>query len=382
MSRSACLPIRHFAFGHLTGKYLNDLERSGAPDQWPALASVTPRPNVVAAAVAPMPNWQKIRHDVDADGARLRPLALVRRQHHHWRLVTDPTAGNPAGNLDTDSGRTGGRDRRHPPALHQPGPMMESLFPAGRRAGTPDISNKLTLTALADDWKAGRLDWRDPTPKNWVRPPGQAGTGAAQAGSATQPGDEEGRRACCTPSSISIFGHQSGTRPCRPLPGLPSSITPTGSASPPRRPITSRILRERLNSLGYDYGDFPAHAGLWEMAMKTADDPLARMAWFRACSKRAGWMPRHPSSAAGTGRRRRQRPRAGHHPARRDRLRRPRRPLVSPSLRGAQPGAGKHLSRPAARLQGTRPITPMNEAARLAAGFRCRNWRPLRKSAE
>ena len=38
------------------------------------------------------------------------------------------------------------------------------------------------------------------------------------------------------------------------------------------------ILRERLNSLGYDYGDFPAHAGLWEMAMKTADDPLARMA--------------------------------------------------------------------------------------------------------
>jgi uncharacterized ferritin-like protein (DUF455 family) len=38
------------------------------------------------------------------------------------------------------------------------------------------------------------------------------------------------------------------------------------------------LLREHLRSLGYDYGDFLAHAGLWEMAEKTAHDPLARMA--------------------------------------------------------------------------------------------------------
>jgi len=38
------------------------------------------------------------------------------------------------------------------------------------------------------------------------------------------------------------------------------------------------LLREHLHSLGKDYGDFPAHAGLWEMAEKTAHDPLARMA--------------------------------------------------------------------------------------------------------
>ena len=29
---------------------------------------------------------------------------------------------------------------------------------------------------------------------------------------------------------------------------------------------------------GYDYGDFDAHNGLWEMAQKTAHDPLVRMA--------------------------------------------------------------------------------------------------------
>ena len=38
------------------------------------------------------------------------------------------------------------------------------------------------------------------------------------------------------------------------------------------------MLRARLLELGHDYGDFDAHNGLWEMAEKTADDGLARMA--------------------------------------------------------------------------------------------------------
>ena len=38
------------------------------------------------------------------------------------------------------------------------------------------------------------------------------------------------------------------------------------------------LLRGRLQQLGHDYGDFDAHNGLWEMAGKTADDGLARMA--------------------------------------------------------------------------------------------------------
>jgi uncharacterized ferritin-like protein (DUF455 family) len=38
------------------------------------------------------------------------------------------------------------------------------------------------------------------------------------------------------------------------------------------------MLRGRLRELGYDYGDFDAHNGLWEMAEKTAGCGLARMA--------------------------------------------------------------------------------------------------------
>ena len=38
------------------------------------------------------------------------------------------------------------------------------------------------------------------------------------------------------------------------------------------------LLRERLSELGHDYGDFDAHNGLWDMAEKTANSDLARMA--------------------------------------------------------------------------------------------------------
>jgi len=38
------------------------------------------------------------------------------------------------------------------------------------------------------------------------------------------------------------------------------------------------LLQGRLRDLGFQYGDFSAHNGLWELAQKTTDDPLRRMA--------------------------------------------------------------------------------------------------------
>jgi uncharacterized ferritin-like protein (DUF455 family) len=38
------------------------------------------------------------------------------------------------------------------------------------------------------------------------------------------------------------------------------------------------LLSRHLATLGHAYGDFPAHNGLWDMALKTAHDPLVRMA--------------------------------------------------------------------------------------------------------
>lgn len=38
------------------------------------------------------------------------------------------------------------------------------------------------------------------------------------------------------------------------------------------------LLNAHLQTLGYQYGDFPGHDGLWEMAERTAEDVLARLA--------------------------------------------------------------------------------------------------------
>ena len=48
------------------------------------------------------------------------------------------------------------------------------------------------------------------------------------------------------------------------------------------------LLRDHLRSLGFDYGDFAAHNGLWEMAEKTAHDVLARMALVPRCLEARG----------------------------------------------------------------------------------------------
>jgi len=39
-----------------------------------------------------------------------------------------------------------------------------------------------------------------------------------------------------------------------------------------------QLVREQLSRYGYDYGDFPAHNGLWETTHETAFDVLVRMA--------------------------------------------------------------------------------------------------------
>ena len=42
--------------------------------------------------------------------------------------------------------------------------------------------------------------------------------------------------------------------------------------------IHFNLLKTHLQLMGYDYGDFPAHTGLWDMTEKTGSDVLARMA--------------------------------------------------------------------------------------------------------
>ncbi len=100
------------------------------------------------------------------------------------------------------------------------------------------------------------------------------------------------------------------------------------------------LVDDHLRTLGYAYGDFAAHRGLWDMAEKTADDVLARLALVpRAMEARGLDVNRGHPRQAGAGRGGRCRPDPGCHPAGRDRPCGGGQPLVSPRLPRAGPGA-------------------------------------------
>lgn len=64
---------------------------------------------------------------------------------------------------------------------------------------------------------------------------------------------------------------------CR-FPGLPDDYYGDWLRVAAEEALHYALLAAHLAQLGCAYGDFPAHDGLWEMALKTARDPLARMA--------------------------------------------------------------------------------------------------------
>jgi uncharacterized ferritin-like protein (DUF455 family) len=101
--------------------------------------------------------------------------------------------------------------------------------------------------------------------------------------------------------------------------GMPPAVLPRLAAGGRRGgQALSAAARPPAPAHGQDYGDFPAHQGLWTMCEKTQHDIVARMALVPARWKRAAWTPRRRSrtSCAG-GRPMRWRPRhSGHHPAR------------------------------------------------------------------
>lgn len=159
---------------------------------------------------------------------------------------------------------------------------MESLFPRLAEAlAVCEIGPKLALTVtLAEDWKNGLLDWRDATPitlscgvpsKPELIPP--------KLVPQRSPATPEGRARLLHAivhiefSAINLaLDHAARFR------GLPEAYYADWIEVAAEEAYHFTILRERLNALGHDYGDFPAHAGLWEMAEKSADDPLERMA--------------------------------------------------------------------------------------------------------
>lgn len=62
------------------------------------------------------------------------------------------------------------------------------------------------------------------------------------------------------------------------FPGMPDAFYRDWTRIAQEEAYHFRLLAGHLETLGHAYGDFPAHNGLWEMAEKTRDDLLARLA--------------------------------------------------------------------------------------------------------
>jgi uncharacterized ferritin-like protein (DUF455 family) len=62
------------------------------------------------------------------------------------------------------------------------------------------------------------------------------------------------------------------------FPGLPERFYREWMSVAKEEALHFTLLREHLLSMQHTYGDFPAHNGLWDMAEKTKDSLLARLA--------------------------------------------------------------------------------------------------------
>ncbi len=160
--------------------------------------------------------------------------------------------------------------------------MSASLFPRLAEAlAACEIEQKLALTAkLQADWQAGQLDWQDQTPIDLIcgrpaKPEIVEHRHVPQRSPATPEGRARLLHAIVHIEFTAInlaLDHAARFR------GLPQASYHDWIDFAAEEAMHFSLLRERLRSYGHDYGDFPAHAGLWEMAEKTNHDPLARMA--------------------------------------------------------------------------------------------------------
>jgi uncharacterized ferritin-like protein (DUF455 family) len=65
---------------------------------------------------------------------------------------------------------------------------------------------------------------------------------------------------------------------CWRFPGFPDAFYADWLRVAAEEALHFTLLREHLRTLGFDYGDFDAHDGLWSMTARTAHDPVARLA--------------------------------------------------------------------------------------------------------
>lgn len=158
--------------------------------------------------------------------------------------------------------------------------MLNVYAQAAAALACPDPDTKLTLAAaLAADWQAGKLSC-DPCllavragrpDKPELVPPAQLSARGAHT--------REGRAALMHAiAHIEFNAINLALDHIVRFPDFPSEYIADWVKVAAEEAYHFGLVRDHLRRLGYEYGDFVAHDGLWQMTVKTAHDPLARMA--------------------------------------------------------------------------------------------------------
>ncbi len=160
--------------------------------------------------------------------------------------------------------------------------MTDSVFPRLAAAlATPDIDEKIRLTAaLAADWQAGTLTHESGEPPELVCGiPARPELVSPRKVPTRNPKSPEGRaRLLHAIVHIEFSAINLALDHAARFPGQTKAYYDDWIGVAAEEADHFTLLRRRLQTMGHDYGDFPAHAGLWAMAEKTTDDIVARMA--------------------------------------------------------------------------------------------------------
>jgi uncharacterized ferritin-like protein (DUF455 family) len=146
-----------------------------------------------------------------------------------------------------------------------------------------DIEAKLTATtALFDDWQARRVHpdkLTEETPLLEAGRPARPMLAPARELPRRTLKDADGHAALIhSLCHIEFTAINLALDAVYRFPGLPDDYYADWLKVAAEEVLHFRLLRAHLRSLNHDYGDFPAHGGLWESARRSAHDPLARMA--------------------------------------------------------------------------------------------------------
>jgi uncharacterized ferritin-like protein (DUF455 family) len=162
------------------------------------------------------------------------------------------------------------------PALSLPACLAVCL-----RAAEP-AAKAACVRALRADWQAGRVDAACDLPRDAIDAPGRPDRPERVSPHRVprrRPDTIAGRAALVHAlAHIEFNAINLALDAAHRFAGLPRAYYDDWLGVAAEEALHFELLSAHLTELGHAYGDLPAHDGLWDMALKTAHDPLVRMA--------------------------------------------------------------------------------------------------------